>query len=183
MKLKALLALAALFGATAMAQDKWTVEATTDDFDGTRRTIAMSPTAYGSPYRASGVVARCENGTDLRVFLWFDYLNSSNDYNLGTGERVTPIKIKFGNRKPTSVGAFPNSSRKALFLGYIRTIDLELAKELMAARTFMARIDYFAHGAATIKYNMAGSKEAIGKVLQACGIELVPEPSTETATD
>ena len=152
---QALILLAAtLCGASAKA---WEVHSETDDFDGTRRVIAFSPTTFGTPYRESNLVVRCTNGKTLDVVLLFDYLNTTDGV----------MMAKFNDEKPKRLWVSWRTGGKTLF---VTGRTKYLAGKLLGARVFKVRFNYFAHGAVTIEYDMAGARPAIVNVLRACGV-------------
>ena len=160
MKTTMLASTIALFGTVAMAQDKWTVETDTDAFTGKRRTIAMSPTT-----RAGRVAVRCIGERHLTVMIVFP--------NSIKGSYRAPIFAEIGGRGTKEIWAYHDSSGTNLFLSDgTGSPTRRLAFRLMDASSFAVRFAYLHMEGVAIGYPLAGAKEAIGKILQACGHEL-----------
>ena len=107
--MKAVIALGlALFGVSALAQEKWEVKTTVDYSDDNRMIYAESPLVFGEPYKASNLVVRCEEGI-LDVSTTYIHLNRK-------GEDDASILADFDDEEPKEIYVLTSTDGNSLYL-------------------------------------------------------------------
>ena len=171
LRMKALLAPAlALFGATAIAQEKWTIETQVDDFDDS---VTVSASLYGEA--GASMAVGCQDGQPLTVAI-------------DPSERLQPslseeVEIRFDDETIERIsvltledvfGLSDNEEFSKLMGNYE---PLPLARRLAKHSKFRLR-----NGTTTLtfEYDKDSAKKAIGDALRYCGYRLEQRVEDET---
>ena len=161
-----------LFGTSAMAQLQWTTETEVNEFDD-----SVSVGARLDKDEDTRIGVGCKSGEDLVVGII-----QPERLQLSLSEE---IEVRFDDEAIETISVTINENAFLLTdmegaKPYGLTDPVELTRKL--ARHSKFRLRYIGV-TLTFDYDQASAKQAITQVLDACGYELEPEPSTETATD
>ena len=177
MRMKALIALLVTMAAAALAKDAaqgvqealagWVVSTEADDFDGSVTTTALRLATHDE-FGYVALLVNCTTDTEGIPGLGFIHrakrgaLSVSVRLGVTVSESVSSAQVKFDDEKPEKIGMVYVPSAVVLYS------PLKTAKRLMVASKFAFR--YFDHYEVTVRFDVRGADDAVGKVLAACGV-------------